>query len=352
MKTSLFTLLLVTAALAANGQSRLDFGDAPLPYPTLRTNDGARHRVGSLYFGASIDHEPDGRPSSGADGDDLSGVDDEDGITFGAVSAGVATITVTVSGLGRLDAWADFDRDGVWEPSERIFHGTLVDAPARTLTFPVPTDLSSGTVYFRFRLSSTGGLTPKGLAATGEVEDYAATYTPYDTSGNGFFSLQGSSNPTASRTESTTVSTAGFAQAAVVESEDSPEIAPEARLAAVLASRLLAKSHSLAALQQAHRRNFDQLPAEARPLYLRAVALSIGMAAALDGTPPAAEDLTFVLTQVALKLVVPGNEPERAVADALLREINAPLADALASDPALAMAVREGVETGAALAAD
>ena len=42
------------------------------------------------------------------------------------------------------------------------------------LSFPVPAGaVVTGQTFARFRLSTTGGLTPEGLAVDGEVEDYA-----------------------------------------------------------------------------------------------------------------------------------------------------------------------------------
>ncbi|MGB2823785.1 MAG: lamin tail domain-containing protein, partial [Phycisphaerae bacterium] len=63
----------------------LDFGDAPSPYPTTRASDGARHAVTGPSLGANRDDEADGRPTTAADGDDITGApDDEDGVAFGS----------------------------------------------------------------------------------------------------------------------------------------------------------------------------------------------------------------------------------------------------------------------------
>ncbi|MGQ0618313.1 MAG: hypothetical protein ACT4QA_00105 [Panacagrimonas sp.] len=69
----------------------LDFGDAPDPtYLTLLASNGARHALSSsLRLGPTIDSEAEGQPNSGATGDDLAGVDDEDGVSFvGTLIAG------------------------------------------------------------------------------------------------------------------------------------------------------------------------------------------------------------------------------------------------------------------------
>ncbi len=156
-----------------------DFGDAPDPtYPTLLASDGARHTLGALFLGAVIDHEADGQPSAGADGDDLAGSDDEDGVAFttpllAGTSAGV---DVTASASGKLDAWVDFNGDGDWlDAGEQIFTGQAVLAGVNSLAFAVPPGAAEGATYARFRVSTAGGLAPTGAAADGEVEDYVVT---------------------------------------------------------------------------------------------------------------------------------------------------------------------------------
>jgi hypothetical protein len=155
----------------------LDFGDAPDgPYPTLLANNGARHIiVGGVYMGALIDAEADGQPTGPADGDDLATSDDEDGVVFTTplVPYSPATVDVTVSVSGLLDAWIDFDANGVWDASEQIFASQPVAAGLNSLNFNVPlTGSQAFNTYARFRFSLVGGLAPDGLAPQGEVEDY------------------------------------------------------------------------------------------------------------------------------------------------------------------------------------
>ena len=61
-----------------------DFGDAPDgPYPTLLANNGAYHTIiPNIFMGALIDPELDGLPDPNALGDDLTNLDDEDGVAF------------------------------------------------------------------------------------------------------------------------------------------------------------------------------------------------------------------------------------------------------------------------------
>ena len=158
-------------------QSLFDFGDAPDPsYPTLLASNGARHLPHSkLYLGAGVDAEFNGQPSSTALGDDLNGVqDDEDGVAMpGVLIPGTtATITLTASAAGKLDAWIDFDGDGAFEPTERIANSLSLVPGSNTITFAIPATAVIGTAFARFRLSTSGGLQPTGLAMDGEVEDY------------------------------------------------------------------------------------------------------------------------------------------------------------------------------------
>jgi 6-phosphogluconolactonase (cycloisomerase 2 family) len=168
------------SAIAVFGRGEaLDFGDAPDPtFPTLLASNGARHVVvPGLYLGSGIDAEADGAQSAAADGDDVSGTDDEDGVVFtGALVPGQpATADVTASAPGLLDAWIDFDQDGDWgDAGERIATGLALSAGANTVGFTAPLTTAPATVVSaRFRFSSAGVASADGLAADGEVEDFA-----------------------------------------------------------------------------------------------------------------------------------------------------------------------------------
>lgn len=170
----------------------LDYGDAPAPYPTLRADNGARHEVlPGFSLGVAIDVDADGVPSPNADGDDLVG-NDEDGIFFDPTTPLIPgreyNLTITTSGIGSvvqfgvLDAWIDFNRDGVWgEGNERIFSNlildetTLTNGQLRVTGLKVPNVNTIGDTYARFRLSTTGGMSPTGPGGPGEVEDYKVT---------------------------------------------------------------------------------------------------------------------------------------------------------------------------------
>ena len=173
-----------------------DFGDAPDVYGTLMASSGAVHDTDpgiELYLGNCVDTEADGQPSFMADDDDNNlgtsrigdCIDDEDGVTFDTmlVRGQTATITVTASMMGRLDAWIDFDRDaanGFAGPSDQVLADVALTAGAHVFMIPVPAFADPGLTYARFRFSTAGGLMPTGMAADGEVEDYAVIVKAFD----------------------------------------------------------------------------------------------------------------------------------------------------------------------------
>jgi len=158
-----------------------------LTYSTLTPN-------GAIFLGTE---KPDADPStlSGVDanGDDLNGVDDEDGVTLPAISPGSSiNLPITVSGsAGYLQAWADWNGDGDFlDAGEQIaidaqdgVSGTTGRTDDQddvvgtiTLGIDVPETLVVGsTSYFRFRWSSDQALSPGEVASDGEAEDYAFT---------------------------------------------------------------------------------------------------------------------------------------------------------------------------------
>lgn len=152
-----------------------DFGDAPdTPYGTLLASDGPRHLVGGPILGWKIDSELDGQPSADASGDG----DDEDGIVWiePLVAGTTASVAVYASPSGGvLNYFFDFDgQGGFGNRSDEVFAATLVGG-WNVVPVAVPADAVAGDTFARFRISSAGGLGPRGAAADGEVEDYAVT---------------------------------------------------------------------------------------------------------------------------------------------------------------------------------
>jgi hypothetical protein len=154
-----------------------DWGDAPDgPYPTLFANSGPRHLLdGVTFLGLSVDAESDGQPNSTATGDDNDGNNDDDGVVFTSllIPGQTATVQVTASVSGILNAWIDFNQLNVWsDPGEFIFQNVSLNAGVNNLSFFVPFNAIAGNTFARFRFSSTGGLLFYGAAPDGEVEDY------------------------------------------------------------------------------------------------------------------------------------------------------------------------------------
>lgn len=167
-------------------EMEMDFGDAPPPYPVMRTGNGARHVAagGGTIMGIIRDVEPDGQPSPLADGDDMSGIpDDEDGVFFPTNSAGQPmlvqgsnmTVKVVTPGTPWLSAWIDFDGNGTWgDPGEMIAAALPLSAGTNAISVIAPSGGILGTTYARFRTSSMSlPLATTGAVADGEVEDYA-----------------------------------------------------------------------------------------------------------------------------------------------------------------------------------
>src|SRR5438309_6555538 len=104
--------------LAQNGP--FDFGDAPAPYPTLLSANGAYHQiVQGIFLGDGVTADRDGQPDPNANLDLA-----DDGVTFltPLVRGNVASVRVFASVPGKLDAWIDFNADGDWlDSGEQIF---------------------------------------------------------------------------------------------------------------------------------------------------------------------------------------------------------------------------------------
>ena len=168
-----------------------DWGDAPNPYPTLRANNGASAgQLDGFRLGANWDAEIDGRPTSGANGDDTNGplnttgavINDEDGVTLltplvRGDTQNIIRINVTnTAGAGAfVQGWIDFNGNGVWgDPGEQIVTNLAAVPGDNLVTFTVPANaVSNG--FARFRLSQTRDVGPTGRTAAGEVEDYVYT---------------------------------------------------------------------------------------------------------------------------------------------------------------------------------
>ncbi len=162
-----------------------DWGDAPDPtYPTLNASGGASHKLdGVTFLGATADAEPDGQPHATALGDDLAGIDDEDGVIFmwPLAKGNPCKLKVTASvGNALFSGWIDFNGDGDWaDTGEQIYADLNLQAGANYLTFLVPRSSTPGTTFARFRFSHQPALSYTGAASDGEVEDYQVNLVTY-----------------------------------------------------------------------------------------------------------------------------------------------------------------------------
>ncbi len=182
------------APLVAASDTNIDFGDAPASYGTTLSENGARHDIGAgtLFLGSQVDGESDAYFFPLSD-DEADSIDDEDGVQFvtGLELGEDAILVVDSSGAAHLNAWIDWDQNGVFEAHERAIHKLPVSAGRNKLAISVPFWASAGDTWARFRLSTTAEVGPTGGVGDGEVEDYKVgitaagvteTYYPADNS--------------------------------------------------------------------------------------------------------------------------------------------------------------------------
>ncbi|WP_395751928.1 putative Ig domain-containing protein [Prosthecobacter sp.] len=143
----------------------------------------------TLKIGATIDVEASATTNATATGDDITGSDDEDGVTVPASlmlgSAGTITVNVsnTSGATAYLNAWIDYNRNGVLTDSgEQIATNTVIATGTsnsnKTISFTVPSGASIGTTGVRVRLTSTSSPGSTGASGNGEVEDYTVVIAP------------------------------------------------------------------------------------------------------------------------------------------------------------------------------
>ncbi len=150
-----------------NVLNNADFGDAPSRYPVTIADNGARHTTSGLLLGAIVNSELNGQPSTTGQGDA-----GDDGVfalatLLRSTVATTSSFSVVSSGIGKLDAWIDFNNDGDWsDAGEKIFNSVNLVAGYQYAELPVPANSVAGTTGARFRLSSAGGLLPTGAPWT------------------------------------------------------------------------------------------------------------------------------------------------------------------------------------------
>ncbi|MCA9137595.1 MAG: hypothetical protein KDB00_12575, partial [Planctomycetales bacterium] len=176
-----------------------DYGDAPAPYTSSLADGGPRHQLDlSLSLGPQISADSDAELPNADSFDDgvtlpsvfQSGFSSNIGIYVRNTDAGLLTDNPVY-----VDAWFDWNQNGVFEVQERQRFGTLgtgltqlFNNVTTTVQITVPPSALPGPTYARFRLSESPFTGPVGTASSGEVEDYSifVAVNPYQNPSNRF----------------------------------------------------------------------------------------------------------------------------------------------------------------------
>jgi hypothetical protein len=172
----------------ANGRTELaifvgggyDYGDAP--YASSSGDNAARHGVDTSFalapVGSPTTVTPDSQPRL-IDADDDNGVRIVGDLEPGFGSSVIMDVTNASGAAFQINAWFDWNANGVFEAGERITVSSTQFGPAAqgqiTIPISVPAGAKVGETYARFRLfrpSENPLLGPDGEAESGEVEDY------------------------------------------------------------------------------------------------------------------------------------------------------------------------------------
>lgn len=161
----------------------IDRSDAPASAPTY--GEATHNAFLNVRLGSAIDSDIASIANADASGD---GADDDGVFANAGLSTGLqgeafqqedgSILYVPVVGTGALYAWADWDQDGTFgnNANEIIANGITGSDETLVVPFSVPLTALNGQTFMRFRWSSdVAAASPTGLAADGEVEDYAVT---------------------------------------------------------------------------------------------------------------------------------------------------------------------------------
>lgn len=181
---------------------RVDFGDAPATYGTLRAvpgdqfvlttsgivypHEGARHLMPwtgmpELTLGASVTADANGQPNEDATGDF------DNGVTLPAAAAANASFnaTVQVTGAGLLSVWVDQNRDGRFDDAEKLIADQAVETGEHVVALHTGGMTTGGITFVRVRLTTQEEVTDTGVATDGEVEDYQLVVNAAQSGGGG-----------------------------------------------------------------------------------------------------------------------------------------------------------------------
>ncbi len=165
-----------------------DTGDAPNSYLTIPLDGGPCHALtatNTLYLGSTLfDNNLDGQPTPNANGDDIDGVDDEDGISgelpLVLVSDATYSINVkhnnTTGSSATLIAWLDKNQNNQFDANEvfdgfsvnNVITGTNELVTGRTLTWSGLSGQTQGTMALRIRYT-TKQLTANDFGGPGHL---------------------------------------------------------------------------------------------------------------------------------------------------------------------------------------
>ena len=179
-----------------------EYGNAPAPYPSALSSNGARHLIVPGYqLGSTNIASTDARTNSLGN----------DGVSFlNELKPGQdAAIQVVASATGYLNGWIDYATNGSWADSfDQAFTNVALASGTNTLNFTVPAAAAvTPATWARFRFSSVTNLSFTGEAPDGKVEDYvvailanppvvdAVTITTYSIGLDGSFSLSATGTP-------------------------------------------------------------------------------------------------------------------------------------------------------------
>ncbi|MFN5584355.1 MAG: SdrD B-like domain-containing protein, partial [Planctomyces sp.] len=170
-----------------------DYGDLPDSYSSTRLNhDGARHVIpaggSSIWLGTAPDADVNGASGAFADGDDILGADDDDGVSVANIGGwtngtggGSLQVTVPSGQTGYLVGWIDFNHDdSLIDVGEFIISRWITGTgSAQTINFDIPAGTigtTSESWLSRFRIFTEQPAFPlfsyEGAAVDGEVEDH------------------------------------------------------------------------------------------------------------------------------------------------------------------------------------
>ncbi len=168
-------------------QVAVDVGDLDTTQVNRAMHVAKGSQLGSLRDTDSLSQAT----GSGREDDNLGPLDDEDGVIFDApIRAGQldahVTVLVQTSTTASLDAWIDFNDDGIFGgPGERIAAALVLDQGEHQIEFSVPNGTVPGQHSARFRLTDAPAdsslpkpASPVGLLSSGEVEDHLVEILP------------------------------------------------------------------------------------------------------------------------------------------------------------------------------